>query len=115
MPVDSWETADLRPEPAYNVQARRLPRLSGAEEPYEGGAWVVVAPKTTMTEHVNPDGESELFYIVEGAGLLRIDGEKERTVKFGDTAFIPPHHRHSLVNTADERLVFLSLWWGDRP
>jgi len=114
MPVHSWETADLRPEPSYNVLAQRLPRLDGAQEPYEGGAWVVVAPGTTMTEHVNPAGESELFYVVEGSGLLRIDGEKDRTVKFGDTVFIPPHHGHSLVNTTDERLVFLSLWWGGR-
>jgi quercetin dioxygenase-like cupin family protein len=113
MPVHSWETADLRPEPTYNVRAQRLPRLPNAEEPYEGGAWVVVDPGTTMTEHVNPGGESELFYIIEGAGQLSIEAEPGRTVKFGDTVFIPPHHRHSLVNhDPDKALVFLSLWWG---
>lgn len=111
MPVHSWSEADLRPEPAYNVTATRLPRIDGAREPYAGGAWVVVEPGTTMTEHVNPDGESELFYIVRGAGLLSVEQEQDRAVAFGDTIFIPPHRRHSLRNTSSETLVFLSLWW----
>ncbi|WP_166459288.1 cupin domain-containing protein [Amycolatopsis pithecellobii] len=115
MPVHSWEPADLRPEPKFNVRAQRLPRLPGAAEPYEGGAWVVVDPGTTMTEHVNPGGESELFYIIEGAGLLSIEGEPDRPVKFGDTIFIPPEHRHSLLNDTENALIFLSLWWGGRP
>jgi quercetin dioxygenase-like cupin family protein len=115
MPVHSWETTDLRPESSYNVQAHRLIPFPDGGEPYEGGAWVVVAPGDTMTEHVNPGGESELFYVVEGSGRLSIAGEAERRVKFGDTVFIPPQHAHSLVNDTGRRLIFLSLWWGGKP
>jgi mannose-6-phosphate isomerase-like protein (cupin superfamily) len=113
MYVHSWENGDLTPEPAYNVRAKRLPKFAGAGEPYSGGAWVVVAPNTTMTEHVNPDGESEIFYIVGGSGTLEVAGEK-RTVEFGDTIFIPPHQEHSLFNDGAQELIFLSLWW-DTP
>jgi quercetin dioxygenase-like cupin family protein len=114
MHIHSWEADDLTPEPAYNVKAQRLVRFEGADEPYEGGAWVVVPPHTTMTEHINPDGESELFYVISGSGDMEISGERRR-VKFGDTIFIPPHEKHLLVNDGDEPFVFLSLWWGAQP
>jgi quercetin dioxygenase-like cupin family protein len=114
MYIHSWENVALSTEPAYNVRAKRLPRFDGADEPYAGGAWVIVAPHTTMTEHINPDGESEVFYIVGGSGLLDVNGEKQ-VVKFGDTVFIPPHQDHSLTNDSADELVFLSLWWGAQP
>ena len=114
MHIQSWTDADLQHEPSYNVRAQRLVRFEGAGEPYEGGAWVVVPPMTTMTEHVNPDGESELFYVVSGAAEIEVSGERRR-VKFGDSIFIPPHEKHLLVNDANEPFVFLSLWWGGRP
>lgn len=57
MYIHNWENTDLTHEPAYNVRAQRLPKFAEADESYAGGAWVVVAPDTTMTEHVNPDGE----------------------------------------------------------
>jgi methionyl-tRNA synthetase len=114
MHIHSWESNDLSYEPDYNVRAQRLPKFQGADEPYEGGAWVVVPPRTTMSEHINPDGESELFYVVAGSGEMEVAGER-RKVTFGDTVFIPPHTKHSLENSADEQLVFLSLWWGGQP
>ncbi|MGD9483096.1 cupin domain-containing protein [Streptomyces sp. TRM70308] len=114
MQIHGWASDDLGFEPDYNVRAQRLPRFDGADEPYEGGAWVVVAPHTTMTEHVNPDGESELFYIVSGSGELEVAGERRR-VGFGDSVFIPPGDSHLLVNDGEEPVVFLSLWWGGKP
>jgi mannose-6-phosphate isomerase-like protein (cupin superfamily) len=112
--VQSWEPDELRFEPAYNVRGVRLQRLDGAEEPYEGGAWVVVEPGTTATSHVNPDGESEIFFIVQGSGEVEVDGDRRR-VKFGDGVFIPPHQEHLIVNDTADPLVFLSLWWGGQP
>lgn len=113
MHVHSWTPDDLSYEPDYNVRAQRLPRFDGAAEPYEGGAWVVVPPRTTMTEHVNPGGESELFYVVTGDGEIEVAGERRR-LRFGDTVFIPPHQQHLLHNDGDEPFVFLSLWWGSK-
>jgi quercetin dioxygenase-like cupin family protein len=109
--IHQWTREDLRHEPAYNVLARRLPRFAGANEPYEGGAWVVVPPNTTMTEHVNPGGEFELFYVIDGNGEIEVAGERRR-VGFGDTIFIPPHQKHLLRNDNDKPFIFLSLWWG---
>jgi len=113
MHIHSWEQADLAYEPSYNVKAQRLQRFEGAREPYEGGAWVIVPPNTTMTEHVNPDGESELFYVIAGEGEIEVAGERRR-VRFGDTIFIPPEQKHLLTNDTPEPFVFLSLWWGGR-
>jgi mannose-6-phosphate isomerase-like protein (cupin superfamily) len=103
------DRADLTFEPGYNVHARRLTRLG--DEPYEGGAWVRVAPGDTMTEHVNPGGETEIFYFFEGTGRMTVGGETT-TVTPGTTVLIPPDVKHELVNHGEKPLVCLALWWG---
>lgn len=109
MLTDGWAPTGLTFQPDYNVDAQRLTRF--ADEPYEGGAWVRVEPGATMTEHVNPGGETEIFYFFEGVGRMEVDGES-RTVRRGDTVLIPPNRPHSLVNEADVPLLCLALWWG---
>jgi quercetin dioxygenase-like cupin family protein len=101
--------ASMTFQPDYNVHAQRLTRLHN--EPYEGGAWVRVAPGDTMTEHVNPGGETEIFYFLEGSGLMTVGGETA-TVTTGDTVLIPPGVKHLLVNHGDTSLLCLALWWG---
>ncbi|MEV6447568.1 cupin domain-containing protein [Amycolatopsis sp. NPDC051716] len=100
---------DLTYEPDYNVHAQRLTRLHN--EPYEGGAWVRVAPGDTMTEHVNPGGETEIFYFLEGRGRMTV-GDDTTTVTPGSTVLIPPDVKHVLVNHGDTPLLCLALWWG---
>ncbi len=56
-------------------------------------------------EHYHPVAE-ELYFFVEGAGHLTIDGEN-RVVRAGDCALIPPGTVHKLVNAADEPLRLL--------
>ena len=112
--VHSWTDDELRWEPAYGVHAVRLPRAEGVKQPYEGGAWVVVAPGVTMTRHVNPGGESEIFFVTEGAGTIEVGGESCR-VAAGATVPIPPRTPHTLTADPDGRVVFLSMWWGARP
>ncbi|GIE99539.1 cupin domain-containing protein [Paractinoplanes rishiriensis] len=104
-----WADQDLSAEPDYNVRAGRLVRLG--DEPYEGGAWVVVEPGDTMRRHVNPDGESEMFFFVDGAGVMEVDTEKRR-VSPGQTVLVPPGLPHSLHNDGDRPLRLLALWWG---
>lgn len=109
MQLHHWTPEELTFEPTYNVRAIRLPKLAG--EPYEGGAWVVVEPGATMTEHVNPDRECEIFFFVEGGGLMRV-GADSGHVGPGDTVLIPPDQPHSLTNDGPQPLRALALWWG---
>lgn len=74
MYIHNWENTDLTHEPAYNVRAQRLPKFAEADESYAGGAWVVVAPDTTMTEHVRTDAEGWTIGLSENARRL---GETE--------------------------------------
>jgi quercetin dioxygenase-like cupin family protein len=112
--VHDWTDDELTDEPAYGVRAVRLPRMDGVEQPYEGGAWVEVAAGTTMTRHVNPDGESEIFFLTEGTGTFELAGETHRLTA-GATVSVPPHTSHSFTSDPERRAVFLSLWWGAQP
>lgn len=109
MLLDGCRPDELEYQPAYNVRAKRLTRLLA--EPYEGGAWVVVDPGVTMTEHINPDRESEIFFFFEGDGLMRV-GDDTHRVGSGDVVLIPPDQPHSLTNDGDRPLRSLALWWG---
>jgi mannose-6-phosphate isomerase-like protein (cupin superfamily) len=103
------ECTDWTFEPDYNVDGVRLHRLGG--EPYEGGAWVTVAPGETMTRHVNPDGESEIFFIFGGTGVFEVATETRRVAP-GVSLLVPPGRAHSLRNDGDGPLRLLALWWG---
>jgi mannose-6-phosphate isomerase-like protein (cupin superfamily) len=107
--LQQWDEANLVFEEQYNVWGKRLFPWDGLEEPDWGGAWVVVDPGTTSAPHAHD--ENEMFFIVQGEGELRIDEERRRVAP-GDTIFITPCGEHALTNDGDERLVFLTIWWG---
>ncbi|MDT8912359.1 cupin domain-containing protein [Amycolatopsis sp. PS_44_ISF1] len=109
MLVDQGAVTGLTYQNDYNVHAQRLTRLRN--EPYEGGAWVRVDPGDTMTEHVNPGGETEIFYFFEGTGRMTVAGETT-VVAAGDTVLVPPGARHLLTNHGGTPLLCLALWWG---
>lgn len=48
----------------------------------------------------------EIYYIVEGAGLMEIDGE-ERAVAVGDAILIPPGARHRIEASGEGPLRLL--------
>jgi mannose-6-phosphate isomerase-like protein (cupin superfamily) len=106
----SWGPDSLTYEDAYNTYARRLFPWPDVEEPEWGGAWCVVKPGETSTPHSHE--EKEMYFIVEGSGVLRI-GDEHRRVGFGDTIFITPEREHEIHNDGDDRLLFLSIWWDD--
>jgi len=64
-----------------------------------------LAPGLTTTPHYHPRTE-EIYYILEGTGLLRIAGEA-RDVGPGDAIAIPPGSAHQITNTGRELLRFL--------
>ncbi len=109
MNIFSWTSEDMEFEAAYNVAGRRIFPFPGVPEPAWGGAWVEVPPGETSTAHDHD--ENEMFFIVEGTGVMRI-GDESRRVGPGDTVHIPPFSDHDLTNDTDGRLLFLSIWWG---
>jgi mannose-6-phosphate isomerase-like protein (cupin superfamily) len=51
---------------------------------------------------------SEVYYILEGEGLMRIEGEEE-SVSAGDVVYIPPHATQCIHNAGDVVLRFLCI------
>ena len=56
-------------------------------------------------EHYHPKAE-EIYYITQGTGRIRIEGEV-REVKAGDAIAIPPGQKHKLWNTGEDTLRLL--------
>lgn len=51
---------------------------------------------------------SEVYYILDGTGLMHIDTESH-PVKPGDAIYIPPQARQRIANTGDRPLVFICI------
>lgn len=60
---------------------------------------------TSTTPHYHPRTE-EIYYILSGHGLMRIDTQTN-PVGPGDAIAIPPGQTHQITNTGEETLVFL--------
>lgn len=59
----------------------------------------------TTQAHLHPQSE-EIYYLLRGAALMRIESETS-TLKSGDAVVIAPGQRHQIRNISDEELVFL--------
>ncbi len=64
-----------------------------------------VLPGKSTEEHYHVQTE-EIYYILNGAGQMIIDGEK-RDVKKYDGIAILPGARHKIINTDTDDLIFL--------
>ena len=62
-------------------------------------------PGQSTQEHYHRVTE-EIYYITQGRGLMRIEGE-EREVQVGDAVAIPPGQRHKITNSGPEVLKLL--------
>ena len=51
---------------------------------------------------------SEVYYILEGKGLMHIDDESEK-VRAGQTIYIPPNSKQWIENTGKSDLKFLCI------
>lgn len=87
--------SEIRELLAYRNSAIRNQSLAEARLPV-GGA---------TREHYHVRAE-EIYYITQGTGRMRIEGE-ERDVRAGDAIAIPPGRRHKLWNTGTEPLRLL--------
>lgn len=69
-------------------------------------AHAVVEPEKTSTRHRL--AYSEVYYILEGTGIMHIDDEAEQ-IEAGDTVYIPPKTVQWIENAGDCNLVFLCI------
>ena len=60
---------------------------------------------TTTAPHYHPKSE-EIYFILEGCGLMRL-GEETRQLAAGDAVAIPPGVVHQITNSAVSTLRFL--------
>jgi mannose-6-phosphate isomerase-like protein (cupin superfamily) len=96
--VPSFVTKDgseIRELLAHRNSAIRNQSLAEARLP-AGGA-------TQEHYHIRTE---EIYYITNGTGRIRIDGEI-RDLKVGDAIAIPPGQKHKLWNTGNETLRLL--------
>jgi mannose-6-phosphate isomerase-like protein (cupin superfamily) len=70
-------------------------------------ARAVVKPEQTTKLH-SLKNSSELYFIMEGEGLMFIDDEREK-VRPGQAIYIPPGSSQSIENTGTTDLVFLCI------
>lgn len=68
-------------------------------------AEATLPPCQATQEHYHPKAE-EIYYILTGQGMMRIEGE-ERAVGPEDAIAIPPGQKHKIWNTGAVPLVFL--------
>ena|SRR5437867_72715 len=64
-----------------------------------------LAPGRQTAPHYHVQTE-EIYYILAGRGLMRID-RQQREVAAGDAIAIPPGQVHTIINTGSETLKFL--------
>ncbi|MFA5363233.1 MAG: cupin domain-containing protein [Candidatus Omnitrophota bacterium] len=69
-------------------------------------AYARVKPGRTTTKHSLKG--SEVYYILEGTGIMYIDREQKR-VSAGCTVYIPPKAVQCIKNTGKKALVFLCI------
>ena len=67
----------------------------------------VIEPGASIGEHAH-QGEEEVYVIVSGRGVMRIDGV-DTPVAEGDVCLTRSGHSHSLVNSGDAPMRFLVL------
>jgi quercetin dioxygenase-like cupin family protein len=68
-------------------------------------AYAVVKPGKSIETHIDP--YEEIYYILEGEGIMRI-GDDEQRVEKGDTIWLPHDIPHSLSNIGSEDCIFLA-------
>ena len=73
--------------------------LAGAENLEVIMSYVEIPPSTDLPPHYHP-GE-EFAYVLEGSGILQLEGEKDLIVKAGEAGLVPFKHHHSFSSTEE--------------
>ncbi len=70
-------------------------------------------PGESIPPHYHPDFE-ELYYVLSGYGLMSI-GEEKHEISRGDVVYIPAPAPHTLMNTGNVPLRFVTVSVGIAP
>ncbi|MCL5959876.1 MAG: cupin domain-containing protein, partial [Chloroflexi bacterium] len=68
---------------------------------------VCYEPGQHTVQHLHPR-QDEIFYIVEGEGIITVDGE-EITVRPTSVVFVPAKTKHGIKTTDDSRLLLMFI------
>lgn len=60
------------------------------------------------TTHLHRLKNSEVYFILDGVGEMRV-GDETEDVHAGHTIYIPPNAEQQITNTGDEDLMFVSI------
>lgn len=106
-------TREWRP-PLYDTMCARLAAGTAARK--LGISVDIVAPGMRGCPYHCHLAQEEAFVILEGAGTLRVAGER-LALRAGDTIFIPPgrEYPHQIINTSNAPLKYLSIGTRDQP
>lgn len=100
-------------KPEYDVSIRRLSDFLAQTSPRKeamGAAISVIAPGETVREHVNKPGVEEVFLLLDGNALFRLDDEAHE-IAAGDMGFAKVGQKHSFTNASNTSVRLLSIWW----
>ena len=94
-----------QPQPANGwIEVLTSPRFAGAPDGLSAGLQEL-PPLGKIREHAHP-AQTEMFWIVAGQGLGRLDGAV-RAIVAGTFMIAPPHVRHGFINDGTEPFRFL--------
>ena len=99
---------------AAHAQANAVHRAPLQEQAYPSPGYHSVTVKTTVDHggtvlpHTHPG--VEMSYILEGQGVLKVQGQPDRTLAAGDSFSIPAVTVHSLANTGPGALTIVTTY-----
>jgi len=99
-----------RPEDEYYFKegCHILEMSNAPDDPEVSIARARVAPGMTTRLH-RLHGITERYVILQGSGLVALDGQEAQTVGPGDVVIIPPRSSQQIENTGRTDLLFLAI------
>lgn len=100
--------------PLYDTRCGRV--TDGTAATKLGAGFDILEPGKTGCPYHYHLAQEEMFVILEGAGTLRVSGERV-PVRAGDVIVIPagPQYPHQLINTGAVPMKFLSISTQEQP
>jgi mannose-6-phosphate isomerase-like protein (cupin superfamily) len=106
MQVLRSNSAELAPE--FGIMAGRWTQYSGLGDVPFGAMWCVVPPGGRSNTDCH--AERELVVVVQGAASVQAAGGEELATA-GSAVLLDGGEEHVLVNSGQEPLVVLSIYW----